>query len=412
MPMDATAYWEQRNQQNADERYKLGLERTATGEGYLASLIGQEKAKDVFSSLDRLARGGSARARRPYLVGEKGPELMVPNQDGKVISNRDLRKLVRRAVPRARGGVVIAGGAPPQDRPLGFRNAGGIKAAAERGADLAAAGAELGAPTSFAGGAGAPTPIGVIRGMKQTYAMDTGGPQLSEFATPTQARQAFNRRESDKNLADIGNLPPEAQGGARAAVREKFGGYEPVEGPRLRLEGAVKTQLPSEQALADERAAFAEQRKAKAASDALANASIVGSQNVSSLNNYVKTTRGEIDKNTEVGRDAEAAAEVARRSGAGGDKAAITHFNERQAIRAYLRSNPFKLPEGYTHDMYLGALAQNPAAWAEMVQEGRKKMVTAPTDSPGTAMQQLQVLGKKMTPDWMTPGYYERTHPK
>ena len=51
------------------------------------------------------AAGGPV-GRRPYLVGEKGPELMVPDQPGTVIPNHKLQAMVRRAIPRADGGRV------------------------------------------------------------------------------------------------------------------------------------------------------------------------------------------------------------------------------------------------------------------------------------------------------------------
>jgi hypothetical protein len=106
---------------------------------------------------------------------------------------QNLRAVAAAAVPEA---------TPTPTRSFGFRNTGGARAAAEP-TNLAQA-AELGAPTSFEGGEGAPTPIGVIRGMKQTNAVDAGGPQLSEFATPLQAKQAFNRN------AGVGEyVPPE-----------------------------------------------------------------------------------------------------------------------------------------------------------------------------------------------------------
>ncbi|MDI6752785.1 MAG: hypothetical protein QME78_00135 [Thermodesulfobacteriota bacterium] len=112
---------------------------------------------------------------------------------------------------------------PPNtgERSFGFRSGaatpGGV---AERHFSLAAAaGKELGAPTSFNAGAGAPAPIGVIRGTTSTYATDTGGPQPQEFATPLQARQAFNRA-----------------GGQ--------GEYEPAEGPRLRIAADVYNKRP------------------------------------------------------------------------------------------------------------------------------------------------------------------------
>lgn len=39
-----------------------------------------------------LADGGPAKAGKPYIVGEKGPELFVPNSSGNVVSNEDLMK--------------------------------------------------------------------------------------------------------------------------------------------------------------------------------------------------------------------------------------------------------------------------------------------------------------------------------
>ena len=46
----------------------------------------------IFSAIfGRRANGGPVQSRRPYLVGERGPEIMVPNTSGTVISNRDLQ---------------------------------------------------------------------------------------------------------------------------------------------------------------------------------------------------------------------------------------------------------------------------------------------------------------------------------
>jgi hypothetical protein len=41
------------------------------------------------------ARGGKA-GHAPYLVGEKGPELMVPDTPGTIIPNHELRRLVKK----------------------------------------------------------------------------------------------------------------------------------------------------------------------------------------------------------------------------------------------------------------------------------------------------------------------------
>lgn len=44
----------------------------------------------IFSGLGFRANGGPVAANRPYIVGERGPELMVPNTSGTVIKNSDL----------------------------------------------------------------------------------------------------------------------------------------------------------------------------------------------------------------------------------------------------------------------------------------------------------------------------------
>lgn len=57
---------------------------------------------------DERAKGGPVAGKLPYLVGEKGPELMVPEQNGKIIPNHQLQMLARRAIPRCSGGLVRA----------------------------------------------------------------------------------------------------------------------------------------------------------------------------------------------------------------------------------------------------------------------------------------------------------------
>ena len=56
-----------------------------------------EAAKDVVGLIPGLATGGYVTGmqsggtlgqRGPYLVGERGPELFVPNQSGQVLNNR------------------------------------------------------------------------------------------------------------------------------------------------------------------------------------------------------------------------------------------------------------------------------------------------------------------------------------
>ena len=56
-----------------------------------AAWLSLEAAKGVISGL---AKGGTAEAGTPYIVGEKGQELFIPNQSGQVLSNKDTMKLL------------------------------------------------------------------------------------------------------------------------------------------------------------------------------------------------------------------------------------------------------------------------------------------------------------------------------
>lgn len=49
-------------------------------------------------SVEILQHGGFAHARRPYIVGEVGPELFIPNQNGTVVSNDQLIRVLRQMV--------------------------------------------------------------------------------------------------------------------------------------------------------------------------------------------------------------------------------------------------------------------------------------------------------------------------
>jgi hypothetical protein len=59
------------------------------------------------------ARGGPVTANTPYLVGEEGPELFVPDQDGEVNSTSRTQALM--AARSALGGNQMAGSADSQD---------------------------------------------------------------------------------------------------------------------------------------------------------------------------------------------------------------------------------------------------------------------------------------------------------
>ena len=59
---------------------------------------------------EQRALGGPVGDKKPYLVGEEGPELMIPKTDGEIISHDDLLNAIEDLVKRARGGPVQAGG--------------------------------------------------------------------------------------------------------------------------------------------------------------------------------------------------------------------------------------------------------------------------------------------------------------
>ena len=46
-----------------------------------------------FGMISGRAKGGEIRSGQPYLVGEKGPEMIIPNSSGQVITNSNLRAM-------------------------------------------------------------------------------------------------------------------------------------------------------------------------------------------------------------------------------------------------------------------------------------------------------------------------------
>ena len=43
----------------------------------------------IDSTLEARAQGGPVQEGKPYVVGEKGPEIIIPRSDGNVLSNDD-----------------------------------------------------------------------------------------------------------------------------------------------------------------------------------------------------------------------------------------------------------------------------------------------------------------------------------
>ena len=52
------------------------------------------------------ANGGPVNAGRPYMVGERGPELFVPGQSGGIMRNEEMRRLMGRSPAGASGGAA------------------------------------------------------------------------------------------------------------------------------------------------------------------------------------------------------------------------------------------------------------------------------------------------------------------
>ncbi len=81
--------------------------KTATGEESLRQMV--KKGEETKTPIPERAEGGPVYEDQPYLVGEEGPEVMVPKQDGMVIPNYGLRE---NGTPKGKGWL---GELPMQD---------------------------------------------------------------------------------------------------------------------------------------------------------------------------------------------------------------------------------------------------------------------------------------------------------
>ena len=64
---------------------QLFLFKSATEPGYF--LKGDLEGGAMNFPVEQRAMGGEVQAGKPYVVGEQGPEIMVPNQSGNIVSN-------------------------------------------------------------------------------------------------------------------------------------------------------------------------------------------------------------------------------------------------------------------------------------------------------------------------------------
>lgn len=78
------------------------------------SFQGKAPAAAPGAKVEARARGGNVRAGRPYLVGERGPELITPSRAGFVVNNKALRNAARRGGGGTQVGNVTVNVAAPQ----------------------------------------------------------------------------------------------------------------------------------------------------------------------------------------------------------------------------------------------------------------------------------------------------------
>lgn len=170
-----------------------------------------------YAGMPGKASGGPVEGRHPYLVGEEGPELIVPKHDGVVIPAGPTAALLGRPVPRESGGPVEAGGAPAMLAPPTWGTSRGVSAediarqnqesehrlalGAEHNARLAAGGGQMGglAVAGFSPGISMSKSEPLIR--RDEDAVATARAKEAEGAEVT-GREAYNAAGAEYRLAN------------------------------------------------------------------------------------------------------------------------------------------------------------------------------------------------------------------
>ncbi len=69
----------------------------------------EAKIPSIMGNIEARAKGGPVIAGKPYIVGEKGPELFMPNIGGTVVNNQKTERIYQMISSRrkGRGGVNI-----------------------------------------------------------------------------------------------------------------------------------------------------------------------------------------------------------------------------------------------------------------------------------------------------------------
>ncbi|MFZ5452422.1 MAG: hypothetical protein ACOZF2_11230 [Thermodesulfobacteriota bacterium] len=160
---------------------------------------------NYLAALARRAEGGPVEKNKPFIVGEKGPEVFVPEKSGTIIPNKSLAPL-RPKVPK---NFVPAGTGPEtgQWQDLG----GGLMATAGPGVDADGNPIDGKGWGTFSynrpahhevvGAEGGP--VHVLRGLRSSYA---GGAPGERWGSPQRAAQAIRRATGQEKW-----IPPEQE---------------------------------------------------------------------------------------------------------------------------------------------------------------------------------------------------------
>ena len=273
----------------------------------------------------------------------------------------------------------------PATRSFGFQSGAGPgeKMAAARAPELAGAGAALGEPTSFRGGAGAPPPVEVVRGARTTFtnpAPDSPGGgynptaarNTQEFASPLQAGQAYNRGEragfvathpTRENLTYPTGTSPEEQATAKYGKFRAPG--QTVAEIQATKEGPGTTAARSEQA-----GLFKAQREGIEAGQAKIDRDRVGTD----YDKLMHEVHGDFDTGTGKGvfkakDEASYKDSLAGRNRAietGNAKVGQQLYEDRQMARKWLQTQP--LPANMDVNAYLDAAASHPESWNKLME--------------------------------------------
>lgn len=245
---------------------------------------------------------------------------------------------------RGTGTLTKYGGRPAEPGGGGKGGTGNLRAAAEA--------LEVGGPTSFKGGAGAPPATQIIRGNQITWANPpaatpgggfnpTPGRTGEEYSSLARAAQAYNR------------------GMSLAGDTKRYGEYEYPDVTGVRALNLAKARV-ADTVLAQNQQAVQKEKETKATSDFL----------TTWKNLYAKPTyaSGSLTPTytmpTDAGQlyDLSVSQNLAKTQG---PQAAMQHYRERQAARTYLGG--INLPSGVDVNAYLDEVAQSPEAWRELM---------------------------------------------